>query len=93
MENFKVICVNDKYKPDGFIGDWIKKGEVYDVDECVTLIRQRNINGYKLAGKNIHPESKYQYYLSNRFKPFEEEDLEAEEAVAELLEETLVEYV
>lgn len=91
--DFKVICINDKYKPEGFIGDWIVKGEIYTVIESVKLIRQRKVDGYKLMEKNIHPESKYQYFIANRFAIYEgEEELEAEEAVKELLEELNTEY-
>ena len=61
--DFKVICINDKYKPEGFIGDWIVKGEVYTVIESVKLIRQRKVDGYKLMEKNIHP--KLEIYCKN----------------------------
>lgn len=94
MESFKVICINDKHKPEGFVGDWIKNGQVYEVEEAVHLARQRMHIGYKLSGLNIHPDSKFQYYISTRFKPYTSDDeLEAENAVSELLEETLFDYV
>ena len=66
MEEFRVVCINDKYKPDGFIGDWIESGEVYTVVDAKYLKRQRNMIGYKLAELNISEESKFQYFLSNR---------------------------
>lgn len=87
MSDFKVICVNDKNKPSGFIGEWIKSGEVYTVIDVKKLARQRMVLGYKLAEKSINPESNYQYFIANRFRPYSDEDMEAEKAVAELLEE------
>lgn len=41
MDNFRVVCVNDSAKPDGFIGEWIKKNEIYTVVDAKNLARQR----------------------------------------------------
>lgn len=93
MENFRVVCVNDRSKPDGFIGDWIKKGEIYTVVDAKKLARQRLSIGYKFAELNIDEKSVFQYFLANRFRPYDEDDAKAEEAVQELLEESLVDLV
>jgi len=93
MENFRVVCVNDRNKPDGFVGDWIKKGEIYTVVDAKKLARQRLSIGYKFAELSIHEKSVFQYFLANRFRPYDEDDSKAEEAVQELLEESLVDLV
>lgn len=93
METFRVVCVNDRFKPDGFVGDWIKKGEVYTVVDAKHLAKQRMSIGYKLAELNISEDSMYKFFLANRFRPYSDDDLEAEEAVKELLEETILDYV
>lgn len=89
MESFRVVCLNDKHKPKEFIGDWIEKGEVYTVIEAKYLARQRNTIGYRFAELNISEDSMYQFFLANRFRPYSDDDAEAEKAVEELLKETL----
>ena len=69
MDSFRVVCVNDSAKPDGFIGQWIKKNEIYTVVDAKHLKRQRMTLGYKLAEIDIASDSVYQYFLSNRFRP------------------------
>jgi len=93
METFRVVCVNDRFKPDGFVGDWIKKDEVYTVVDAKHLARQRMSIGYKLAELNISEDSAYKFFLANRFRAYTDDDLEAEQAVKELLEETVLDYV
>ena len=92
MSDFKVICLNDKGKPDGFIGTWIKKGEVYTVIDCKHLARQRMVLGYKLQEAPIDENSKFQFFVSNRFRPYNDEDSAMQKAVEELLEEVENEY-
>ena len=87
MDNFRVVCVNDKCKPDGFIGQWIKQNETYTVVEAKHLTRQKMTLGYKLAEVNISDHSPYQFFLSNRFRPLSEEDEMLEKALEELMEE------
>ena len=87
MDNFRVVCVNDNAKPDGFIGQWIKKDEIYTVVDAKNLARQRMTLGYKLAEVSISEGSKFQYFLSNRFRPLSEEDEMMEQALEELMKE------
>ena len=87
MDNFRVVCVNDSAKPDGFIGEWIKKNEIYTVVDAKNLARQRMTLGYKLAEVSISEASKFQYFLSNRFRPLSEEDEMMEQALEELMKE------
>lgn len=95
MESFRIVCVNDRAKPKGFPAHlWIKKDEVYTVIEAKYLARQHMAIGYKLAEIEIPEDCEYQYFLSNRFRPVDDEAVEAEEAVKELLKEVdIVEYV
>ena len=87
MDSFRVVCVNDSAKPDGFIGQWIKKNEIYTVVDAKHLKRQRMTLGYKLAEIDIASDSVYQYFLSNRFRPLSENDEHnMEQAFQELLE-------
>lgn len=87
MESFRVVCVNDKAKPNNFVGDWIQRDEIYTVVDAKHLTRQRMTLGYKLAEVNISDHSPYQFFLSNRFRPLSEEDEMMERALEELMEE------
>lgn len=88
MDNFKVVCVNDRAKPDGFIGDWVQKNQIYTVIDAKYLERQHMSVGYKIAELKISEESMYQFFLANRFRPLSENDEHnMEEAFQELLEE------
>lgn len=72
---FKVICLNDKGRPDGIpTSKWVKEGEPYTVIEVSKLTLQGNIIGYKLAEINIDDCLPYQYFAANRFGiPIQEE--------------------
>jgi len=87
METFRVVCINDKAKPADYFGDWIEKGEVYTVIDAKYLARQRMSIGYKLEEVYRPSDSPYQYFMSNRFRPYTEEDVMLEYALEELLEE------
>jgi hypothetical protein len=94
MDSFRIVCVNDKVRPKGFpAGSWVEAGEVYTVVDAKYLARQRMSIGYKLAEIDIPEDCDYQYFLSNRFRPYSDEDAEMEEALTELLEETYCEVV
>jgi hypothetical protein len=93
MEKFRVVCVNDKAKPNNFVGAWLKSGEIYTVVDAKYLSRQKMSIGYKLAEIDLSPESPYQFFLSNRFRPYNDEDEQLEAALEELLEETLLEQI
>jgi hypothetical protein len=91
MEQFRVLCVNDRFCPTEFpSGCWIQKNEVYTVVDAKYLARQHMTIGYKLAEIDLPEDSVYQYFLSNRFRPYSDEDEMLEAALEELLEETEV---
>jgi hypothetical protein len=91
MENFRVVCVNDKARPKEFpVGLWIEQNEIYTVVDAKYLARQHMTIGYKLAEIELPEDSVYQYFLSNRFRPYTDEDEMLEAALEELLEETEV---
>jgi len=69
---------------------WIEKNEVYTVVDAKYLARQHMTIGYKLAEIDLPEDSVYQYFLSNRFRPYSDEDEMLEAALEELLEETEV---
>jgi hypothetical protein len=89
MEPFKVICVNDRFKPSD-LGQcaWIKKGEVYTVIDAQFMRRQNMSIGYKLEEIALPEDSPYKFLAANRFRPYKEDDTkEAEKAVENLLDE------
>lgn len=89
QDKFRVICVNDRFRPVDFPSHlWIKKGQVYTVSEAKHLTRQHMAVGYKLFEIEIPEDCTYQYFIANRFRPVDEDDLEAEKALEQLLLET-----
>lgn len=89
--DIKLICINDKFMPEGFSGSsWLKKGEVYTVVDAKFMARQHMSVGYVLEEIEIYEDSKYEFFAANRFIPYiEDNDLEATIAVEELLKETV----
>lgn len=86
MENYRVICINDKMKPATVpLTSWIENGEVYTVIHAANMARQRMTLGYKLAEVEMPEGIDYEYYAASRFRPYEDSDAEAEKAVEELL--------
>lgn len=86
MENYRVICINDKMKPAAVpAGSWVEEGEIYTVIHASNMARQRMTLGYKLAEVEMPEGIDYEYYAASRFRPYTDEDLEAEKAVEELL--------
>jgi len=89
MDHFKVVCVNDRFKP-AELGDsqWIKKGEIYTVIDAKFMKKQNMSIGYKLEEVKLPEDSPYKFLAANRFRPYQEDDAkEAQEAVENLLEE------
>lgn len=83
----KVVCKNDKAMPKDFpVKYWIKAGEVYTIIDAKQMAHNRMSLGYKFEEINIPADCPYQYFLANRFVPYSDE-LEADKALAELLEE------
>lgn len=86
---FKVVCVNDKFRPDGYpVGiPWLKSGTIYTVIETARMAYQHNSIGYKLQEINMPEDSLFQFFMANRFRPVDTQDLEAEQAVKEMVDE------
>jgi hypothetical protein len=92
MDSFKVVCINDKRKPSGVPqSSWIKEGDAYTVVGVSKMKRQRDTVGYKLAEVQMPADCEYQFYTASRFREQNEDDLMAEKAVEELLNQELVE--
>ena len=86
MDSFKVVCINDSRKPEGFFGTWIQKNKIYTVVDVKKLANQRMTLGYKLQEAPIDEDSIYKFFLSNRFRLLDDSDL-AQEAFDELMKE------
>jgi len=86
---FKVVCINDKDRPDGIpINRWVKKDEIYTVIEVSRLMMQGGMLGFKLAEINIDDCYPYQYFAASRFSPLlPNKDAWVEETLDRLLEE------
>jgi len=68
MIKFKVICINDKARPDGIpLSKWIKESEIYTVTEVTKMRIQGGRLGFKLAEVNIDDCFPYQYFDASRF--------------------------
>ena len=77
----KIMCVNDKNKPQEIPQDkWVKNGEVYTLIGVQPLLSSNSM-GFELAeiklGEECFP---YHYFNPERFIPVEEAELDALEA-------------
>ena len=90
--SYRVVCIDDTKQP-SFLpkSSLVKKDEVYTVLETANMANQRMILGYKLVEVSFPPDCPYKYHKASRFRPYTEEDAEAERAVEELLQEELIE--
>lgn len=88
QDPFKVICLDDKNRPDGIpTSKWVKKGQPYTVIEVVKLQLQNGLLAYKLEELNIDDCIPYQYFAAFRFgHPINPINLK-EEKVNEVVEE------
>ena len=86
---FKVVCINDRDRPDGIpINRWIKKDQIYTVIEVSRLHMQGGMLGFKLAEINIDDCFPYQYFAASRFLPLMPRENDwIEETLDRLLEE------
>lgn len=90
--NYRVICIDAKNRPSNIpIENWIEEGETYTVIDAANMAKQGMVLGVKLSEISLPPTSEFEYYLADRFRPVSEEDLEAEEAVRQLIEESFME--
>lgn len=93
MDSFKVVCVNDRNKPEGFVGTWVEKNKMYTVIDCKRLANHGMQLGYKLEEAPIDEDCPYKFFLSNRFRLADDSDF-AQEAFDKLMEEVAeVSYV
>ena len=99
MTKFKVICINDKARPDGIpTSKWIKEGETYTVIQISQLLIQVGIVGFKLAEVNIDDCFPYQFFAATRFaipQPIKNEWAESEldRLLEEVKKESLAEVI
>lgn len=96
---FKVVCINDKYRPDGIpTSKWVKEGEIYTVIEVSVMRIQNDMIGFKLEEKNIDDCIPYQYFDAARFLPLDIHrkiwvELELERLLQEAIEEEEKSYL
>jgi hypothetical protein len=65
---FKVICIDDKNRPDGIpTSKWVKKDQEYTVIHIGKLNLQGGILGFKLEELNIDDCFPYQFFAATRF--------------------------
>lgn len=84
---FKVVCIDAKDKPFNVdLKDWVIEGETYTVTGVLQHPLQ-GMYGYLLKEAGFPEDSDFESYISRRFRPVDEQDIEAEEAVRKLLEE------
>jgi hypothetical protein len=65
----KVICINDKNKPNKVsIEEWVKEGQIYNVKEVIPLGLQPGKYGYLLEELQLSSKSfPYESYAAERF--------------------------
>lgn len=69
---FKVVCINDKNRPDGIpTSKWVTEGDIYTVIEVSVMRIQNDMIGFKLEEKNIDDCIPYQYFDAARFLPLD----------------------
>jgi len=85
---FKVICIDDKFRPDGIpTSKWVKHGQEYTVIEVTKMLIQGGMLGYKLQELNIDDCFPYQYFAARRFGIVVTNDMLLEMQLEKLLEE------
>lgn len=68
MSPFKVICIDDRNRPDGIpTNKWIQCGHSYTVIEVAKMRVQGGILGFKLQEINIDDCFPYQFFSASRF--------------------------
>ena len=67
---FKVICINDKNRPNKIpLSEWVVQGNVYTVRKVVPLALGNQL-GFELEEVSLSPDSfPYEYYSASRFIP------------------------
>jgi hypothetical protein len=63
----EVICVDDTNPPEGFTGDWPKKGDIY---HCLAVQADTlNVQSFGLELEGMNPSLPYETYSAWRFVP------------------------
>lgn len=91
MVNIKVICVDDANQP-AIIPAELKvvKDQQYTVIRIINMRLQSGQAGVELKELDLKAANlPYEYYLAKRFRPLTEDELAMEEAVEDLISETL----
>jgi len=91
MVNIKVICVDDANQP-AIIPAELKvvKDQQYTVIRIINMGLQSGQAGVELKELDLKAANlPYEYYLAKRFRPLTEDELAMEEAVEDLISETL----
>ena len=71
---FKVICINDKFKPNEIpLSRWVKEGKEYTIVKVMKMTQQGKRDGVKLAEINNDDLFPYQYFRLDRFAITEDE--------------------
>jgi len=91
MVDIKVICVDDANQPDIIPAELrVIKDQLYTVIRLINMGLQGGQAGVELKELDLKGANlPYEYYLAKRFRPLTEEELAMEEAVEELISETL----
>jgi hypothetical protein len=91
MVNIKVICVDDANQPSIIPAELrVVKDEQYTVIRLINMGLQPGQSGVELKELNLRAANlPYEYYLARRFRTLTEEELAMEEAVEDLISETL----
>lgn len=87
----KVVCINAKNKPEEIPTNlWLERDEMYTVLKVQKMAKQNNLMSFVLEEIKLPAEHKYDSFISNRFRPATEDDMDAIAAVEKLLEEVEV---
>jgi len=88
MTPFKVICVNDKDRPEMIPqSKWLVKNQSYTVIKVAKLLIQGGMVGFKLEGLDIDAYFPYQFFAANRFMIPLNEAWDIEEMLQKILKE------
>lgn len=88
MSDLRVVCVDAKNRPSDFPAQfWIEKDEMYTVLQIQKMAMQPGVFGVVLQEIDLPADIPYDSFISTRFRPATQDDMDAIEAVEKLLEE------
>jgi hypothetical protein len=74
----KVICVNDSDRPNEIpLSKWVKKDKLYTIIKVWHIRMKPGTYGVELAEIDLSDCFPYLYFSATRFKPMNQEDIEA----------------